>query len=120
MLQCGIQQPSAFVVIWDTRVTTVAGKEMTLKDVLERLHVPPSPWRVDARFHSALVSGAVSSPDLTTAFGWPTADLLDSQLNSSMSNWLDNQKKGSILIVCFALAPFTRKIFCTNIGTYCV
>ena len=72
---------------------------MTLRGVLRKLHEPPAPWRVDARFHSALVSGAVSSPDLTTAYGWPTADALDLQLNTSMSAWLGNTRKGSMLDV---------------------
>lgn len=72
---------------------------MTLNDILRRLRTPPKPWNVDARYHAGLVSGAVSSPDLTTAFGWPTADLLDSQLNASMALWMKNSQKGSSLNV---------------------
>lgn len=95
--QCNTPQPSAFVVIWSTKVTTIAGVEMTILEILQKLHEPPAPWQVDARFHSALTAGSVSSPDLSVAFGYPTADLLDAQLNASMATWLQNPRKGSLL-----------------------
>lgn len=93
--QAYIQQPSATVVIWSMRVTAVAGIQMSIEDIVQRLHAPPAPWLVDPRYHSALCIGAISAPDLGIAYGYPSADVLDEQLNASMHRWMSNPDKGS-------------------------
>jgi hypothetical protein len=94
--QCGVQQPSATVIIWKQVVTTVAGEEMSIENIISKLHEPPAPWKVDPRYHSALSAASISAPDLWVAFGYPHADMLDTQLNQSMQAWLSNPKKGSL------------------------
>ena len=93
--QAYIQQPSPTVVIWSMRVTAVAGVQMSIEDIVQRLHAPPAPWTVDARYHSALCAAAISAPDLGFAYGYPSADHLDTQLNASMIRWMSNPDKGS-------------------------
>jgi hypothetical protein len=70
---------------------------MSITDIVQKLHVPPAPWKVDPRYHSALSAASVSAPDLSFAFGFPNAELLDLQLNQSMHTWLANPLKGSNL-----------------------
>ena len=94
--QCGVQQPSATVTIWKQLVTTVAGVEMSITDIIGKLHVPPAPWKVDPRYHSALCAATISAPDIGVAYGYPDPDLRDGQLNASMVRWLSNPKKGSV------------------------
>jgi len=77
---------------------------MSIMDIVQKLHAPPAPWQVDPRYHSALCAAAISAPDLSIAYGYPTADLLDGQLNASMRNWLTNSAKGSTFNMC--VSPF--------------
>lgn len=93
--QCGIQQPSLTVVIWKLGVTMIGGEELSINEVMNKLKYPPKDISVDPRFISAICSSAVSSADLSIAFGYPSASYLDAQLNNSMLTWLNNDLKGS-------------------------
>lgn len=91
--QIGAQQPSAYVE-WPKIKYTIAHNPLSILDILKMLSNPPAPWRVDPRYHSGLAN-SISSPDLSRAFGYPSADSVQLQLNISMLNWLSNTDKGA-------------------------